>query len=162
MSEYCNNSKYWDRQAWATVYIQIRCCKMWHLIRVYTVCHLSSSFLTIPRGSQMDFQILGQAWEGVKVSQYMYIWRWLDEAKVSMYLASLGHQTDIGLQLGKACFYFFCFFTFIHFPLSPLPLSFNSSTISLIHFSGRWHKMTTWADLSLNPNTINQSPNICV
>ena len=39
------------------------------------------------------------------------------------------------------CFYF-CFFTFIHFPLSSLSLSFISSTISLLPFSGRQHKMT--------------------
>ena len=73
-----------------------------------------------------------------------------------VYLVSLGHPTDIGLQLGKACyhcsrwgvegecFYFFCFFTFIHFP-SPLSLSFISSTISSISplpFSERRHKMT--------------------
>ena len=40
---------------------------------------------------------------------------------------------------------FFCVFTFIHFPLSPLSLSFISSTISSISlrpFSGRRHKMT--------------------
>ena len=34
------------------------------------------------------------------------------------------------------CFYFFCFFTFIHFPISPL------SFIYLLLFSGRRHKMT--------------------
>ena len=42
-------------------------------------------------------------------------------------------------------FNFFCVFTFIHFPLSPLSLSFISSTISsisLLPFSGRRHKMT--------------------
>ena len=47
------------------------------------------------------------------------------------------------------CFYFFCFFTFIPVPVSSLSLSFISSTISsisLLPFSGRWHKMThkTW------------------
>ena len=46
-------------------------------------------------------------------------------------------------------FNFFCFFTFIHFPPSSLSLSFITSTISsisLLPFSGRWHKMThkTW------------------
>ena len=65
-------------------------------------------------------------------------------------------QTDIGLQLGKACilvvgkgrggiFYFFCFLSFIPVPLSSLFLSFISSTISSISFlpfSGRRHKMT--------------------
>ena len=40
------------------------------------------------------------------------------------------------------CFYFFGFFTFIHLPLSPLSLSFISSSISLLPFSGRRHKMT--------------------
>ena len=43
------------------------------------------------------------------------------------------------------CFYFFCFSTFIHFPLSSLSLSFISSIISSIshlHFCGRQHKMT--------------------
>ena len=41
------------------------------------------------------------------------------------------------------CFYFFCLFTFIRFPLSPLSPSFISSTISsisLLPFSGRRHK----------------------
>ena len=41
------------------------------------------------------------------------------------------------------CFYFFCFFTFIHFPFCPVPLSFVSSTISSISpFSLRRDKMT--------------------
>ena len=79
---------------------------------------------------------------------------------VSKFLYHRDIQSEIGLQLGKACllwwslqqvrvegecFYFFCFFTFIHFPLSPLSFSFISSTISsisLLPFSGRWHKMT--------------------
>ena len=40
-------------------------------------------------------------------------------------------------------FNFFCVFIFIHFPLSPLSLSFIStvSSISLLPFSGRRHKM---------------------
>ena len=72
-----------------------------------------------------------------------------------VYLASPGRPTDFGLQLGKACcpcskgrgamFYFFYFFTFIRFPLSLLSLSFISSavsSISLLPFSGRRHKMT--------------------
>ena len=52
------------------------------------------------------------------------------------------------LAAGKSrggCLYFFCFFTFIHYPLSPLSLSFISSTISsfsLLPFSGRRHKLT--------------------
>ena len=58
-----------------------------------------------------------------------------------MYLVSLGRPTDIGLQLGKACyhstgvgrggcFYFFCFFTFINFPL--LCPSLSSPLLSLL------------------------------
>ena len=39
-------------------------------------------------------------------------------------------------------FYFFCFFTFILVRLSYLSLSFISSTISFLPFSGRRHKMT--------------------
>ena len=78
--------------------------------------------------------------------------RWLGEAKVS----SIWHQRGIQLILayswarpailaaGKGrggMFLFLRFFTFIHFPLSPLSLSLISST-SLLPFSGRWHKMT--------------------
>ena len=44
-----------------------------------------------------------------------------------MYLTTPGRPTDISLQLDKVkveggCFYFFCFFTFIHFPFSPVHL----------------------------------------
>ena len=49
------------------------------------------------------------------------------------------------VRVERKCFYFFWFFTFIHIPLSPLSFSFISSTISslcLLPFSGRWHKMT--------------------
>ena len=73
--------------------------------------------------------------------------------EVEVYLMSLGSPTDIGLQLGKACypcsrrecFYFFCFFSFIPVPLSSQSRSFISSTmssISFLPFSGRRHKMT--------------------
>ena len=79
--------------------------------------------------------------------------------------------TDIGLQLGRACypvagkgrgvmFYFFCFFTFIPVPLSSLSLSFISSAIYLLSlFSlslGDDTKWPTRVDLSLNLNSINQ------
>ena len=61
-----------------------------------------------------------------------------------------------GMEEGQ-CFYFFCVFTFIHFPLSPLSLSFISSTIYSISspFSGRRHKMTHKDWRVVNPNTIN-------
>ena len=73
-----------------------------------------------------------------------------------VYLTSLGRPTEIGkvgqgllslqqTRIEVGCFYFFCFFSFIHFPHPPLSLSFISSTISsssLLPVSGRWHKMT--------------------
>ena len=90
-----------------------------------------------------------------------------------MYLKSLGRSTDIGLQLGKACYpcsrlgsrgnVLFYFFTFMPVPLSSLSLSFISSTsssISFLPFSGRRHKMTHKVDVSFNPNTINQLPSL--
>ena len=52
------------------------------------------------------------------------------------------------------CFNFFFVFTFIHFPPFPLSLSFISSTISsisLLPFSGRWHKMTHKGWCVVNP-----------
>ena len=63
---------------------------------------------------------------------------WLGEAKVSCILCHWGVQLRLAyswtrpavLAAGKGreeCFYFFCFFTSIHFPLSPLSLSFICS-----------------------------------
>ena len=58
---------------------------------------------------------------------------WLGEAKVS-YILRHGCPTDIDLTVGQGllslqqlrveaeCFYFFCYFTVIHFPFSPVPL----------------------------------------
>ena len=57
-------------------------------------------------------------------------------------------------------FHFFSFFPFIPVPLSSLSLSFISSTIFSVFFlpfSGRRHKWPTRIDVSLNPNTVNQS-----
>ena len=88
-----------------------------------------------------------------------------------VYLTTPGRPTDIGLQLGKAfypctfvagkcrgeCFYFFCFFPFIHVPLSFLSLSFifpTISSISFLPFSGRRHKMIRKGWRVVNPNTI--------
>ena len=60
-----------------------------------------------------------------------------------MYLTSPGRPTDIGVQLGKACypcsrykgrermFYFLCFFTFIPVHVSSLSLSLSSPLLSL-------------------------------
>ena len=66
-----------------------------------------------------------------------------------------GCPTDIGLQLDKACLvlvagngrggmflFLLFFFTFIPVPLSSLPFSFISSSISFLPFSGRQHKRT--------------------
>ena len=59
-----------------------------------------------------------------------------------VYLISPACPTDIGLQLGKACypvegecFYFFCLFTFVPVSLSSLSLSFISSTITYFSLS---------------------------
>ena len=91
-----------------------------------------------------------------------------------MYLMSPGRPADTGLQLGKACypcsgvrvgrwcFYFFCFFTFIPVPLSSLSLSFISSAISSVSFlpfSGRRHKMTHKGWRVIKPQH-NQSINV--
>ena len=74
--DYHNNPNYWDRQ---------NCVdnvdpgqmpqnvasdhRMWHLIRVYIVCHSSSNILDILTGSRMNyFKFLGEV---VKLSQYL-------------------------------------------------------------------------------------------
>ena len=103
------------------------------------------------------------------ITKYSFLtspWGWLGEAKVSCVRASNWYWLTVGqglLPLPQVvvegeCYYFFCFFTFIHFPLSPLSLSFISSTIasvSLFPFSGRRHKVTHkgWRVI-INPNTI--------
>ena len=81
---------------------------------------------------------------------------WLGEAKVSCILRHRGVQLILAyswarpavLVAGKGrgeYFYFACFLTFIHFSLSPLSLSFicyTISSISVLPFSGRRHKLT--------------------
>ena len=73
---------------------------------------------------------------------------WLDEAKVSCSLHHQGNQLRLAYSWARPAagkgsgeyFYFFCLFTFIHYPLSPISLSFISSTISsgsLLPFPGR-------------------------
>ena len=75
---------------------------------------------------------------------------WLGEAKVSCILCHRGIQLTLAYSWARPAivaagtgragmFLFFCFFNLIHFPLSPLSLSFISSTISsisLCSFSG--------------------------
>ena len=58
-----------------------------------------------------------------------------------------------GKRRGGGEGYFFCLFTFIPVPLSSLSLSFISSNISFLRFSGRRHKMTHkgWRVVNLNP-----------
>ena len=91
----------------------------------------------------------------------------LGEAKVSCvlrhrafnwYLLTVG-QGLLSLQKVKVegeCFYFFCFFTFIHFPFSTVPLFYLLycllSLFSL--FLGDDTKWPTSVDVSLNPNSI--------
>ena len=63
-------------------------------------------------------------------------WGVVGWCKGVVYFTSLGHPTDNGLQWGKACY------PFILVSLSSLFLSFISSTIFFLPFSGRQHKMT--------------------
>ena len=74
-----------------------------------------------------------------------WVWRVSCHRGVQLILAYSWARPAI-LVAGKSVFfYFFCFFTFIPIPLSSLSLSLISSTISsisLLPFSGRWHKMT--------------------
>ena len=84
-------------------------------------------------------------------------------------LTSPGRPIDFGLQLGKACypcsrecFYFFYFFTFILSYLFFLPCPFLLSSLLFLlslfsHSLGDDTKWPTGVDVSLNPNTINQS-----
>ena len=71
----------------------------------------------------------------------------LGEAKVSCILRHRGVQLSLQqLRVEGDVFYFFCFFTVTHFTLSPLSLSFISSTISsvsLLLLSGRRHNDVT-------------------
>ena len=76
--------------------------------------------------------------------------RWFGGAKMSFILCHWGVQLIMAYSWARpailvaskgrgGCFYFFCFFTFIPVPLSSLTLSlsFISSTISFLPFSGR-------------------------
>ena len=93
---------------------------------------------------------------------------WLGAAKVCGILRQRGWGVQLILGSSSAvlairvadkvegkCFYFFCFFTFISVPLSSLSLSFISSAITFLAFSGRQHKMTYKSWPVLNPSTIN-------
>ena len=95
------------------------------LIWICTICHSELEFITT-----------------IQIKQYVTFvtgapnWYWLT---VGQGLLSL-QQVRV-----EECCYFFCSFTFFHFPPSSLSLSFISSTIFSIFFltfSGRWHKMT--------------------
>ena len=74
-------------------------------------------------------------------------WDWLTVGQGLLSLQQVGVEGE--------CFYFFCFFPIIPVPLSTLFLSFISSTISFLAFSGRWHKNPQRLT-SLDSNTINQ------
>ena len=71
---------------------------------------------------------------------------WFGEAKVSRILRHRGVQLILTYNWTRSAilaagwgrggmFYSFCFFTFLHFPPSPLSLSFISSTVSSISSS---------------------------
>ena len=85
---------------------------------------------------------LPEGWSGVAKASCI-----LRHQGVQLILAySWARPAVLAAGMGRGgMFNFFCVFTFIHFPLSPLSLSFISSTISsisLLPFSGRRHKMT--------------------
>ena len=79
---------------------------------------------------------------------------WLDDENVSCTLRHRGAQLILAYSWARPAVLaagkgrgemFFCFITFFHFLLSPLAISFISSTISsisILPFSGRRHKMT--------------------
>ena len=92
---------------------------------------------------------------------------WLGEAKVSCVLRHWAsnwclltvRQGLLSLQKVKVegeCFYFFCFFTFIHFPFSTVPLFYLLyCLLSLFSLSlGDDTKWPTSVDVSLNPNSV--------
>ena len=123
--------------------------------------HFPGSPLRLPNGLELQYSLyilyifLGK-WDKKSLAQPKFglaLSNWAMDLS-SPDLMSPGRPTDIGLQLGKACYpfsryesrggcfyYFFCFFTFIPVPLSSLTLSFIS-TISFLPFSRRRHKMT--------------------
>ena len=83
-------------------------------------------------------------------------WYWLTVGQGLLFLQQVRVQEE--------CFYFFCFFTFIHFPLSSLSLPFISSitcisSIPFLPFSGRRHKMTHMGWCIVKPQH-NQSINL--
>ena len=95
-----------------------------------------------------------------------------------VYLTSPGRPVDIGLQLFKAyyplqqvrvqgeCFYFFCFFTFIHFTSSPVPIFDLLYYLFYLPFCGRQHKMTHkgWrvVKLWLNQSMVSPWTSVCL
>ena len=95
------------------------------------------------------------------------VWEWSGGAKVSCILRHRDVQLILAYSWARpailiagegGCFYFFCFFTFIHIPYTSLFPSFISSlisSVSFLRFSGRRHEMTPGVDVSLNPNTSN-------
>ena len=78
----------------------------------------------------------------------LYAWPLLTEIATTYWLTAVlaaDKGRGVGVGVGGECFYFLCFFTFIHFTLSSLSLSLISSiisSISLLHFSERRHKLT--------------------
>ena len=111
----------------------------------------------LPNGVTLLFDSGIQVWySGFPTLRWYYAhWGWPGVAKVSCILRHQGVQLILAYSWARPAvlaegmvregmFNFFCVFTFIHFPLSPLSLSFIStiSSISLLPFSGRRHKMT--------------------
>ena len=88
----------------------------------------------------------GRTYRKVRFLTLQIIWLCCMQRRASYWYWRTVGQGLLSLQpvmVEGECFYFFCFFTFIHFPFS-LVSTFISSTISsisLLPFSGRRHKM---------------------
>ena len=88
--------------------------------------------------------------------EYKNFVRVVEWGKGVMNLASPGHPTDLGFQLGNACYpcswwvregmflflLFLHFYSFSSFSVSLFFISSAISSVSLLPFSWRWHKMT--------------------
>ena len=110
--------------------------------RPKNLCHYVKLIKTSSSDEQNPilYQFLSKQWKYFRCRAPCII-------RASNWLLTVG-QGLLSLQQGMVegqCFYFLCFFTFIHFPVSPLSRSFTSSIISSISclpLSGRLHKMT--------------------
>ena len=159
LSNYCSYSQWYLADAYSLA---------WPFEGIHPYLTLTSILQSI-RYATLSYLLIKLLWILVKMFALFSSLSARGWCEGVVYLSTPGCRTDIGLQLGKACypckqvreegecFYFFCFFTFIPVPLSSLSLSFISSTISSISFLLSLGDNTKWPTrfyLSLNPNTI--------